>query len=86
MWRIGILTLAVVLAPLITVAAMAADCPKPTDLPSVPGYGGDEVALRGSDCRERRFAADSLLEGERFEPSVPRKNDRAFSRLANIGP
>ena len=32
MWRIGTLMLAVVLAPLIAVAAMAADCPKPTDL------------------------------------------------------
>jgi hypothetical protein len=41
-----------------------------------------EECLRGSTLIEEvRFAGDSPVEGDGFEPSVPRQKDNAFSRL-----
>jgi hypothetical protein len=34
--------------------------------------------VQRQSCREVRFAADSPVEGEGFEPSVPRETDNAF--------
>jgi hypothetical protein len=42
-----------------------------------PG-GGDQRMAAAVEGEEVRFAPDSSLEGDEFEPSVPRKRDLLF--------
>src|SRR5690242_1768718 len=43
--------------------------------PSVPVRGTTLFATTVTRCPKVRFASDSLLEGDGFEPSVPREHD-----------